>query len=543
MLDFRDFTAVTTLGDMLLRAAAHQPDKDALVFPTERRNYAELAAGATRWARGLVALGVKPGEHVGLLLPSCIEFAEAFFGVALIGAVAVPVNARYRSHELGYLTKNADLVALITTTRVAEKVDFVERLNEAFPDLATTRDGEPLALAEAPELRSIILVGEGAAPGFTTRPQFDALADSCSAEEALRRRRSVSVRDVGLILYTSGTTSNPKGCLISHEAVIRTGQALSIRYAITQDDVFWSPLPMYHIGAIFPICAIFSVEATYLSMSHFDAGTALAMLERERATVTYPSFGTFIGEMIYHPDFAKTDLSRVRVMNSNLAVQPESFREALRKAMPHTIQVGTFGMTETSGTVCTSALDDSYDERTRRLGRPLPGLEVRILRENGDEAASDEIGQIAVRGFSLLSGYYKDPEKTAQALRGGWFHTGDLGSLDASGTIMFHGRLKDMLKVGGENVAAQEVESIVSLHDAVKLCQVVGRPDARLAEVPVAFVELKPGAAATPDEIIAFCRPRIASFKVPRDVRFVTEWPMSASKIQKFMLVKMLEAS
>jgi acyl-CoA synthetase (AMP-forming)/AMP-acid ligase II len=291
---------------------------------------------------------------------------------------------------------------------------------------------------------------------------------------------------------------------------------------------------------MFPICAAYSVGATYLSMRYFDAGTALAQIEAERATLTYPSFGTFIADMIFHPDYPSRDMSSVRLMNSNLAMQPESFRAALRERMPNAVQVGTYGMTETSGTVTTSFITDPYEQRTRRLGKAFDGLEVRIVRADGTEAGVDEIGEITVRGFSVFSGYYKDAEKTRAAFRDGWFHTGDLGSLDADGSMMFHGRLKDMLKVGGENVAALEIESLVAQHDAVMLCQVVGKPDPRLMEVPVAFVQLRPGAVLSGDEVIEFCRSRISGFKVPREVHFVQEWPMSASKIQKFKLKEMI---
>ena len=206
--------------------------------------------------------------------------------------------------------------------------------------------------------------------------------------------------------------------------------------------------------------------------------------------------------------------------------------------MPQAIYVGTFGMTETAGTVTTSRLDDPLDQRIKRLGRPLPGVEVRIQdAETHKDAATGERGEVLVRGYSILEGYYKDPVKTAQALDSqGWYHTGDIGSIDADGTLLFHGRLKDMLKVGGENVAAAEIEGCLQRHPAVKLAQVVGIPDARLVEVPAAFVERKPGAEVTAQELVEFCRKEIAGFKVPRQVRFISEWPMSASKIQKFRL-------
>jgi acyl-CoA synthetase (AMP-forming)/AMP-acid ligase II len=348
----------------------------------------------------------------------------------------------------------------------------------------------------------------------------------------------VRLRDVALMLYTSGTTSNPKGCLLTHEAQVRNSIALGRhRYRLTSEDRFWSPLPMFHIAAILPLVATFDVGATYVTMQYFDAGIGLKMLEEERVTVTFPSFVTIMSDLIHHPDFARTDLSRMRLMNSNFGVQPPAIRDAFLKQMPHTIYVGTFGMTETAGTVTTSRLDDPLDERVGRLGKPLPGLKVRIVGPDGGDVTPGERGEVLVKGPNLLEGYYKDAEKTAAALdKNGWYHTGDVGSIDAAGTMMFHGRLKDMLKVGGENVAAAEVEGCLARHPAVRLAQIVGIPDPRLQEVVAAFVEVEPGSEVTEQELIDFCRKEIAGFKVPRYVRFVAEWPMSTSKIQKFRL-------
>ena len=364
-------------------------------------------------------------------------------------------------------------------------------------------------------------------------------------DDVHRSRLQTRVRDVGLMLYTSGTTANPKGCLLTHEAMVRNSIALGRhRYQLKHQDRFWSPLPMFHIAAILPLIAIFDVGGAYLTMGHFDAGLALDMLSKEKATATYPCFVTIMSDLIYHPKFPKADLSRVRLMNSNFAVQPPGIKDAMLKAMPQAIQVGTFGMTETAGTVTTSMLTDPLDARVTRLGKPLPGLAVRIVdADTGLDVPVGTRGEVLVKGYSTLEGYYKDPEKTAQALdRDGWYHTGDIGSLDAAGTMMFHGRTKDMLKVGGENVAAAEIEASLQRHPAVKLAQVVGIPDARYAEVPVAFVELKPGQTASPEELAAHCRAEIAGFKVPRHVRYVTEWPMSTSKIQKFRLKDALVA-
>ncbi|HXI75723.1 MAG TPA: AMP-binding protein [Steroidobacteraceae bacterium] len=537
--------SVTTMGDLLLSAADRYPDTLALVFPDARYTYQELAAQALRRARSLQALGVKPRDHVGILMHTCPAFVEIFFAAALCGAVVVPINARYRSHELAYVMANGDIATLVTTDAVAEQVSFVERLSGALPGLAAQADPRRLRLAGTPTLRNIVLMGKTPSPGFLPQSEFDDLADTIPERDVHLARLGVRVRDVGLMLYTSGTTANPKGCLITHEAQVRNSIALGRhRYRLTHEDRFWSPLPMFHIASVLPMLAIFDVGGTYLTMSYFDAGIALDMLERYEVTATYPCFVTIMQGLIYHPNFTRTNLSRIKLMNSNFAVQPPAVAESIMRAMPQALQVGSFGMTETAGTVCTGSPEEAEPLRITRLGKPLPGLEVRIVEpESGHEAPTGQRGEVLVRGYSLLEGYHKDAEKTAQAIdREGWFHTGDIGSLDEHGTIMFHGRYKDMLKVGGENVAAAEIEALLGRHPAVKLAQVVGIPDAKYAEVPAAFVELKPGSSATEAELVSFCKREVAAFKVPRVVRFIDDWPMSSSKIQKFRLRETLIA-
>jgi len=528
----------TTLGDLLLSAADRHPDSPVLIFPGARLTYSELAQRALARACSLKALGVRPREHVGLLLPTSFEFVEFLFAIALCGAVAVPLNARYKHNELAYAIENGDLVTLVTTDRVAEQSNFADRLNQALPGLAS-QDAERLSLASAPRLRHLVLLGRTRLPGFLTEAEFDARADAVDEDRVHETRLRVRLRDIAIMLYTSGTTANPKGCLLTHEAMVRNSISLGRhRYALRHEDVFWSPLPMFHIAAILPMCAILDVGGAYATMGYFEAGAALKMLEQEKVTATYPCFVTIMSDLIHHPDFATTDLSRITLMNSNFAVQPPGIAAAMLKAMPHATYVGTFGMTETAGTVSTSRLEDPLEERIGRLGRPLPGVEVRIRDVETDaDAVPGGRGEVLVRGYSTLEGYYKDPDKTAAAIDAdGWYHTGDIGSIDAVGTLMFHGRLKDMLKVGGENVAAAEIESCLQRHPGVKLAQVVGIPDPRLGEVAAAFIERTASEEVTAQELIDFCKREIAGFKVPRQVRFVTEWPLSASKIQKFRL-------
>jgi fatty-acyl-CoA synthase len=528
---------IYTLGAMLRASAARRGDNDALVFPDERRSHGELNAAARAWAKALIGMGVRAGDNVGILLTTRPEFVELMFGIAMAGAVAVPVNARYQAGELSFLVRDADLTVLFTTGKVADQLDFGARLMSALPSLKDAPDPHRLSLDEAPMLRSIVCLDAPCAPYLLSREA--ALAKGSDIDDAAVDARidAVDPTETGLVLYTSGTTANPKGAMITHRAIVGNSRNLGKRYEVGEDDKVWSPLPIFHIAGILPMTMVLDAGGAYLTIPHFEPGVALAMLGREGATVAYPSFVTIMQDLITHPSFATTDLSRLRLMNSNFAVQPAWIKEAMTKAMPHTVQVGTYGLTEAAGTVCTSRIDDSFDLRTGRLGVPLDEWEVRIVDiETGRDCALGEKGEIVARGPNMLKGYYNAPEKTAEALRDGWFYSGDIGSFDESGHIMFHGRTKDMLKVGGENVAAAEIEAMLQSHPAVKLAQVVGIPDDRYVEVPAAFIELADGQEATESELIAHCDGKLARFKTPRHIRFVTAWPMSTSKIQKYRL-------
>jgi acyl-CoA synthetase (AMP-forming)/AMP-acid ligase II len=529
---------VTTLGDLLLDAWDRYPDRPALIFPDSQRTYSELVGNAMRIARGLRAMGVKPRDNVGILMPTSPALVEMLFGIALCGAVSVLINARFRSAELKYVIENADLVTLLTTDAIAEQVNFVERLNTALPQLASAQDVERLTLAAAPKLRNVVLFGAPQS-GYVTQQRFEAGAERIAELDVHRCRVSVCVRDPALILYTSGTTSQPKGCVLTHEAMVRTSIVLGKdRFRLTYEDKVWSPLPLFHIAATCPLIAVFAVGGCYISMGYFDPGMSLKLLRDHQVTLIFAPFVTFLQALAYHPDFKNTDLSSVKLMNSCFAAQPKSVGEIYRVAMPGTLQLGTYGMTEASGIVSTGHYGMDPELGYSRLGTALLGVEVRIAdpKTNAD-VPTGERGEICLRGYSILSGYYRDAAKNAECFDAeGWFHTGDIGSLDESEHLMFHTRLKDMLKVGGENVAAAEIEAQLTKHPAVKLAQVVGIPDPKYTEVPAAYVELHPGLTVSEAELIELCRAETASYKVPRHVRFVTEWPMSASKIQKFQL-------
>ncbi len=522
----QDWAEAITTGDLLLRAAERHPDDDAVVFPDERLNWSRLAARARWLARGLVGLGVEPGDHVGVLMANSPDCIASIYAIGLAGAVLVPINTRYRASELPYVVTDAGLVAILTSDRIDDYVDLPGLLTESLPGLAA---GAP----EPPRLRSVVLLGQREVAGMMGERALDQYARGVSEAEIDACRARVRVRQTALILYTSGTTSQPRGCVLTHESIVRNWtQVATTIYRMTEADRLWAPCPLFHLGAIGPLLMCAATGAAFLSDTFFDAGRAVELIARERATVLYPAYPPITQAVLTHPSFDAAALPQARAM---LNVAPPDTLRQMQAALPQAIQLSLYGLTEGGGPLANSRLDDREEVRMETVGAALPGGEVRIV----DPATRESVpvgdpGEIAIRGVSVCDGYHGDPEKTAaQFDDAGWYYTGDRGSLDAAGRLRFLGRLKDMLKVGGENVAPAEVEAHLALHPAVKLAQVVGVPDARLDEVVAAFVELRPGMTVTEDDLLDHCRGQIARFKEPRYIRFVTEWPTSATKVQK----------
>lgn len=504
-----------TVPDLLDRRAADTPDQ-GVVFPDGRLSYPELAAAARALARGLWAHGVRPGESVGLLMPGRLDSVLCWLATARIGAVAVPVNVRLKAGELAYLVENSDMVTLLAAA------EFAPLLAEALPG--------PDA---APALRSIVSLDPATPPGWTARADLDSSGPDVEV--------AVSPADPVLMLYTSGTTSRPRGCLHTHASLVGEGEAVAERLGLRPDDRFWTPLPMFHCGGFDVAVAAFAGGCGMVHVGTFEPGHALRQLAEERCTIAFPAFDTIWLPVLDHPAFAGTDLSALRlVLNVG---SPERMR-SMQARLPHVIQMSCTGMTESFGFCCVGSPDDPAEVRATTCGRPLRHMEARVVDPaTGADVPPGTPGEFRFRGGSRMLRYHRDPELTAQRIDGaGWFSSGDLVVADAEGRISFLSRLKDMLKVGGENVAAAEVEGFLSGHPAVGIVQVVGVADERYHEVPAAFVQLRPGATATEQELIEFCIGRIATFKVPRYVRFVDEWPMSGTKVQKFRLREQIGA-
>ena len=524
-----------TLPDLLARAVNRDPDADCLVFPSGRVSFAQMYSRAVTAARSLAALGVRAGDHVGILMSNCQEFADLLIGAQLLGAWPVPINARFKAAELRHVISDAELKVLVTTDRVVEHVDFVALLNEAFPDLALAKDERSLSLASAEALRSIVLIGDRVPPGTVGEQDFVELAETISEEDVEASRARLAVRDTAMMMYTSGTTAMPKGCPISHEALVRPAvESGRTRFFLEADDRMWDPLPMFHMSFVLPFIACIDARSALLCMEYFDPKTALDYMVSEQATVNFASFPTITEAILTHPDYDDSKMS-IRLVNN---VGPPEMLMSMQDRMPGAIQISAYGMTECGGVISFEDVNDSLEKRSSTAGWPFRGIDVQIRHVETDQILGpNQSGEILVKGYCLFEGYYKDDAKNAEAWTDdGWFRTGDICSLDEDGRIIYEGRVKDMLKVGGENVAAAEIEGFLIEHESIMLAQVVSAPDSKYMEVPAAFIQLLPGAEMTADELIAYCQGSVASFKIPRHVRFVSEWPMSATKIQKIKL-------
>ncbi len=539
--DRRSYAFACTVGDVYDHVAEVNPEGD-LVFPDERCTYRELAERIEAMARSLRALGIGPGDTVGLLLAPCVDNFAALGATAKLGAVSVPINLRFRTRELHHVIADGDLRVILSSGPIAGFSDYPGMLRGSLPGLEAVTDGETdVSFDDAPALRRLVVLDGAAEPGFMSRAAFDALAASVEPEEIDRLAEAVPVRSTATIMYTSGTESNPKGCLLSHEALVRTGLSVArTRFDLTPEDRMWNPLPMFHCGGIVLSLACFTAGTSFVHAGFFDPGVSIRQMERERCTIVHPAFETIWLAVLDHPDFEAADLGRIRL---TLTVGIPERMWAMYERFPQAEVFSSFGATEASSHLGLTKPDDDLEHRLRCGGAPLPGMEVRIVDpETGADLPFETEGEVLYRGPGAFDGYYKADELNAECIDAdGWFHSKDIGTMDDGGRLTFRSRLKDMLKVGGENVSAAEIEGVIAELPDVVIVQVVSAPDRRYTEVAAAFVQRRPGSELTEDEVIDACVGRIANFKVPRYVRFVTEWPMSGTKIRKTDLRGMIE--
>ncbi|HWH19304.1 MAG TPA: class I adenylate-forming enzyme family protein, partial [Solirubrobacterales bacterium] len=441
-----------TYAGMFRAVAAARRDAPALSFIDRSLSYGELLDGGTRRARELRALGIGRGDRFGVLLPNCPELIELFLGGAMIGAAMVPINTRFKAVELAHVCADAEIGALFTTDAIDEHADLKSLLWEALPGLREAPDPARLELPTAPRLRAVAMVSPHPVPGMLAAGP---LADLGRAQPAPTTDDLPAPEDPLLVMYTSGTTANPKGCIETNQGVVRNTDDIAAIFRIEPEDRWWDPLPMFHMGALLLMTATFHRGAEFISQGHFDPGEAIDLFERHRPTVLYPLFPTITLGLIHHPRFAAAPLDQVRAVGS---VSPPDVQRQIQDAFPGATLISAYGMTELCGTLAYSHFEDTLEQRLTTCGHLLPNWEARIVAPETNAAVGAGVeGELVVRGPYIFAGYYGDPEATAAAFDAeGWFHTGDRCSLDGDGLLLFHGRLKDMLKVGGENVSALE---------------------------------------------------------------------------------------
>ncbi len=520
-----------SVAELIQQAARRYPERTALVLPDERVSYADLLERSDLLRRRLQGLGARPGDHIGILMPGGAEFVESMVAVALLGAVAVPLNARYRL-ELADVVRRADLAYLLTTNRGRLGGEFPATIARCFPGLPGQPDPTALRLSGAPRLRSVVLVrGELPGSGYLGARQLAGL-ESGHGQSAHKPRAD----ELACILFTSGTTAAPKGCMLSHRALVQRPVARARdRLATGGHDVFWSSGPLYHVASAQLLLGCFGVAGTFVTSSHFDPAEIVGLLRANPPTTAWPWFPAIIEGLFEEPSFADDVFASARSIG---LIGPAELLRRVQRRFPAAELLTSCGMTETGGTYAISGRDDTAEVRATTAGLAEPGVEIEIRAGSrpGSRLARDgEVGELYVRSPTIMTGYYGTDEGLDED---GWLHTGDLYARADTGHLSFHGRVKEMLKVGGENVAPVEIEALVAQHEAVKIVEVVGVPHPQLDEVPVAFVELKPGAAVGPGELIEFCRGQVAAFKVPRAVYLIGagEWPMSATKVDKRVL-------
>ncbi|QFG36147.1 fatty-acyl-CoA synthase [Paracoccus pantotrophus] len=524
-----------TNARVLAQSASRWPDRPLLLLDGERLSYAQMLAEAERYAAALLAQGAGPGTRIGILGPNSVEYVKLLYAAGMIGACAITLNARFKEADLVYALDHAEAGFLFIGGQAKSFMDFRAMLVRIYPELQGWDGKAPLSLAAAPHLRRLFNFGDPDETVWPDEAAFLAAATPTHLDQARRLRDEIPSQSDALIIYSSGTTAHPKACILSHRNLSQIGMSFARRFRLGPEDVVYNPMPFFHMSSMLPMAACRAAGAMQICTGHFKPQEALRQMQDERATFAYVSFPTIVGGILNDPGFAEADLSSVRLLH---CVGPADLLRRYSESLPGVRFVNAYGLTEGSGVPVWSDPWDPADDPFTHSGKAFDGLEIAAFDPETDRRLPpDTRGELRLRGFCRFSGYLKDEAATAQVLRAdGWLCTGDLGYVDAGGIVTYDGRLKDMLKIGGENVAALEIESYLCTHPDIELAQVIAVPDGHLFEVAAAYVELRPGARLTAAEVVDYCLGRIASYKVPRYVRFVTEWPMSTTKIQKFRL-------
>ena len=531
-----------TFGEVLARTVEAHGERDAVVFPQLdlRWSYEEFDAKVREVAKALMGLRLNKGDHVGIWATNWPEWILAQFGTALIGAVLVNVNPAYRRHELAYILKQADIRALLITD-VHKTSDYEEMVASVLPEVAESGDRGRIVNVEYPHLNHVVsLKNQTRYEGILSWQDFLERGAAVPDERLASLGESVAANDPVNIQYTSGTTGDPKGAMLSHRNLLLNAYYTGGRQHMSEEDRVCIPVPFYHcfgcvLGTL--MCTVYGA-AMVIPAESFEPEATLSAVEKEGCTGLF-GVPTMFSAEVNSPEFKSYDLSTLRTGIMAGSPCPVELMKQVTKEMHLTEMTIAFGQTEASPAITQCEVTDSLEVRVTTVGSTLPGIEARIVDpETGEDVKQGEQGELWSRGHGVMLGYYNMPEATAAAIDGdGWLHTGDLATETPEGNYKITGRIKDMIIRGGENIYPRELEEFLLAHPKVREVQVVGVPDEKYGEqVSAWIVPTEPGALSA-EEVIDYCRDEIAHYKIPRYVEFLDEFPLTVTgKVQKFKL-------
>jgi len=529
-----------TIGDSLNRAAAEFSQRDALISCHQnlRYTYSELLHDVNRAARALLSIGVERGDRVGIWSPNTAEWMIIQFAAAKVGAILVNINPSYQLRELEYALNQSGLTVLISA-RKFRKSDYVGMLESLMPELKQLRTG-PVTASRIPSLHHLVYLGSESSSGAMTWSDFIARGDGVDDATLAARERMLQFDDPINIQYTSGTTGSPKGATLSHHNILNNGFFVGEVLKYTEADRICVPVPFYHcFGCVMAnLAAVTHGAAVVIPAEAFDAEATLQAIAAHHCTSIYGVPTMFIAQL-EHPAFGSACVDSLRTGIMAGAPCPiEVMKQVMERMHVPEITI-CYGMTETSPVSFQSAVDDAIDVRVSTVGAVHPHLECKIIDPaTGEIVPRGTAGELCTRGYSVMLGYWDNPDATAEAIDAArWMHTGDIAAMRDDGYVNISGRIKDMIIRGGENIYPREIEEFLYSHPKVSDVQVIGVPDVKYGEEVCAWVRLRHGDETTEDELRAYCRGQIANYKIPRYIRFTTDFPTTVTgKIQKFRM-------
>jgi fatty-acyl-CoA synthase len=543
MINPETATHTLTLGQVLDNTVSRYPDNLAVVYVDRdyRQTWREFSDEVDRIAKALMALGVEKGEKVGVWASNVPHWVTLQFATAKIGAILLTINTNYKCHEAEFVLEQSDMENLFLIDGFRD-TDYLQIINDLVPELKTQPRGN-LKSKKFPFLKRVFYLGPQKHRGLYSMPELMALASTVSDDEYLARQATLNCHDVVNMQYTSGTTGFPKGVQLTHYNIGNNGYWIGKNQNLSGDDKICIPVPLFHcFGCVLGVLACVNHGATMVLLEKFDPVTVMMSIEKEKCTGCYGVPTMFIA-ILEHPLFNKFDYSSLRTgIMAGSPCPVKSMKQCVELMNMHELTI-CYGLTESSPVMTQTTYDEpDLMRKCSTIGKAMPGMEVKVVNtETGEECTPGTPGEMCVRGYNIMKGYYKMPVETAKIMDAdGFLHSGDIGVMDKDGYFAITGRLKDLIIRGGENIDPKEVEDFIHHMEGVRDVQVVGVPSKKYGEDTGAFVILKDGAEVTVEDIQDYCRGQIAWIKIPKYIHFITEFPMTASgKIQKYKLREM----